>query len=75
MNMKVCLLIYMYTMYIPRTVKGQKRDLDLLELVTDGHEPSCWYWKLKPDPLQQQVLFTAEPFLQHPSLFFLYVNF
>ena len=30
---------------------------------TNGHEPPCGFWKLKPGPLEEQPVLTTEPSL------------
>lgn len=49
---------------------GQKTGLDLLTGVTDGWEPLCGFWELKPGAMEgKPVLRTAEPSLA-PKVFF-----
>ena len=61
--------MYDCTMLVPGATDVSRGASDRLELELDGCAAPCGCQELNPDPLQEQVLLTTEPFLQ-PVLFF-----
>ena len=66
MCLNVLLIVCVRTVHMPSVDGYQKRTLDSLEMeLIDGCGPSSGYWKLNLGFLQEQLILTAKPSLQH----------